>query len=62
MFGTESFASVVPILMGKGDLGAAMWAARLTVARENAATGEALTDAVLTPQPPPRDHQAAKEH
>jgi hypothetical protein len=47
MFRTESFADAVPMLLEKGDRSSAMWAARLTVALEDAKTGEALTDCVL---------------
>lgn len=47
LFGTPSDAAAVPVLIEKGDYAKAMFAARLTVAREDPAAGEALTDKIL---------------
>jgi hypothetical protein len=47
MHGANSFAAAVPTLLAKSDRTGAMWAARLTVACEDAAVGERLTDDVL---------------
>ncbi len=46
-FGTATYADAVLPLLVLGDFGRAMWAARLAVALENPAVGEALTDAIL---------------
>jgi hypothetical protein len=46
-FGAESFAALGRGALADGRWGEAMWAARLSVAVEGGADGEALTDAVL---------------
>lgn len=48
MFGTETCAAAVTPLLEARAFSAAMWAARLTAARENQAQGEALTDEILS--------------
>jgi hypothetical protein len=47
MFGADTFAQAVEMLLGRGDLRRAVWAARLSTACEDPSRGEALTDAVL---------------
>jgi hypothetical protein len=47
MFETSSYAQAVRPMLAKGDFAEAMWAARLTVAREDATEGERLTDEIL---------------
>jgi hypothetical protein len=47
MFGSETFAAAVPKLLDAGAWSGAMWAARLSTALENSASGSELTDAVL---------------
>lgn len=44
---TRTFAEAVDRLLERGDYTRAMWAARLSAALEDRATGEALTDQVL---------------
>jgi len=47
LFGTPTDSSAVPALLEKQQYANAMYAARLTAAREDAAGGEALTEKVL---------------
>ncbi|HYV34931.1 MAG TPA: hypothetical protein VE988_04450 [Gemmataceae bacterium] len=47
MFESETFAAAVPMLLEKGEHSRAMWAARLSVACEDAAKGDLLTTTVL---------------
>jgi hypothetical protein len=46
-FGTTRYAEAVELMLSRGCLSEAMWAARLTTAFEDAAVGEELTDLVL---------------
>jgi hypothetical protein len=48
MFDSPSYAAAVEPLLEKGNYSGAMWAARLTVAREDRAGGEALTNRILS--------------
>jgi hypothetical protein len=47
LFGTTTYADAVQPLLDVGEFSRAMLAARLTVALEDAATGQALTDLIL---------------
>ncbi len=47
LYGTDDFASAVASLLNGGQLSDAMWAARLSAAVEDNATGERLTDDVF---------------
>jgi hypothetical protein len=47
LFGTETFGDAVPRLLTAGARAAAMWAARLSAARESRTKGAELTDTVL---------------
>lgn len=47
LFGTETYAAAVPQLLQADAWAGAMWAARLSAAREDATIGEALTSEVL---------------
>jgi hypothetical protein len=47
LFGTATYAEAVPRLLAAGTWTGAMWAARLTAARESATTGDALSTEIL---------------
>lgn len=47
LFGTATYAAAVPQLLQSGAWAGAMWAARLTTARESGTIGDALTAEVL---------------
>ncbi len=47
LFGMATYAAAVPKLLEKGARSGAMWAARLTVAREDETIGQELTNVVL---------------
>jgi hypothetical protein len=48
LYGTQTFADAVPILLKQRELSRAMWAARLSTALEDEEEGETLTDEVLS--------------
>jgi hypothetical protein len=47
LYGTDTYAEAVEKLLEEGEYAQAMWAARMTVALEDAREGEALTDLIL---------------
>lgn len=47
MFGSQTYAAAVPKLLDAGAWSGAMWAARLSAAFEDSASGRELTDTVL---------------
>jgi hypothetical protein len=48
LYGTSTYADAVPQLQSRGEFHRAMWAARLSVLKEDAADGERLTDELLS--------------